>query len=157
MPVDKEEVMTDRIRKTIIVLCLVALMICVCGFAFTINAYAGTNDNLTLSAEGDKIQSFETAYGEDESFVYTVRARFTNGQAAGIAFGIRDGNAFVLNIDREANKTKLMHFTTSEDGQLSAVVLLEDYYIGNANSTQEELSRVQSRVADKEEFYIKSL
>ena len=155
MPVDKEEVMTDRIRKTIIVLCLVALMICVCGFAFTINAYAGTNDNLTLSAEGDKIQSFETAYGEDESFVYTVRARFTNGQAAGIAFGIRDGNAFVLNIDRKANKTKLMHFTTSEDGQLSAVVLLEDYYIGNANSTQEELSRVQSRVADKEEFYIK--
>ena len=92
--------MTDRIRKTIIVLCLVALMICVCGFAFTINAHAGTNDNLTLSAEGDKIQSFETAYGKDESFVYTVRARFTNGQAAGIAFGIRNGKAFVLNIVR---------------------------------------------------------
>ena len=45
---------------------------------------------------------------KEESFVYTVRARFEEGQAAGIAFGITENGAFVLNVDRKDNRTKLI-------------------------------------------------
>lgn len=60
----------------------------------------------------------------------------------------------MLNVDRKDNRTKLIYFSETEEG-LSAQVLAEDYYIGNANSTDEELARVQSRVAEKGEFYLK--
>ena len=90
-----------------------------------------------------------------------ARVRFTDGQAAGIAFGITDEGAFVLNIDREANRTKLMYFVKGADGSLSATELYSDYYIGYENSyiddevSKAELDRVQSRVAAKSEFYLK--
>ena len=127
--------------------CFLCLSIC--------TAHAGREDSVELSADGDAIRSLDLTYAADASYVYTARVRFTEGQAAGIAFGITEIGAFVLNIDRQDNRTKLMYFTIGEGGSLSATVLHEDYYIGNGNSTQEELDRVKTRVASKEEFYIK--
>lgn len=148
--------MTQRLRKTLLLIAAVLLFVCAACFGAIVHADASTESPLSISSEGDKIERFETAYAQDESFVYTARVRFVSGQAAGIAFGIQDdGSGFVLNVDRQANRTKLMYFTASGDGTLSAKVLYEDYYIGNANCSEAELARVQSRVAAKQEFYLK--
>lgn len=145
--------MTKKLKSTYLILAAAVLFFSVCMFALR-EAHAGTQTDVTLSAQGDEISSFGVTFTAEDSFVYTARARFSDGQAAGVAFGIDGDGAFVLNVDRKDNRTKLIYFSETEEG-LSAQVLAEDYYIGNANSTDEELARVQSRVAEKGEFYLK--
>lgn len=145
--------MTKKLKSTYLILAAAVLFFSVCMFALR-EAHAGTQADVTLSAQGDEISSFDVSFTAEDSFVYTARARFSDGQAAGVAFGIDGDGAFVLNVDRKDNRTKLIYFSETEEG-LSAQVLAEDYYIGNANSTDEELARVQSRVAEKGEFYLK--
>lgn len=147
--------MSIGIKKAALIVLFAALFVCaVCLSICT--AYAGREEPNAMQADGeDAIKAFETSYTAQDSFVYTARARFEEGQAAGIAFGITDDGAFVLNVDRQDNRTKLMYFTFGQDGSPSASVLYEEYYIGNLNCSPAELKRVQSRVAAKEEFYIK--
>lgn len=116
--------------------------------------FAGTSSPLRLQAEADEIVSLNKSFSKDESFVYTVRARFEDGQAAGIAFGVTEDGAFVFNIDRIENRVKLIYFANVENGYVPTE-LYSDRYIGNENSTESELTRVQSRVAAKAEFYLK--
>lgn len=146
--------MAGKTRK--LMLALLAALCAVCAVLFAVcTVYAGTEPPFEMSAEGDAIGEIGQSYSAEDSYVYTARVRFTDGQAAGIAFGITDAGAFVLNVDRKENRTKLMYFVKGTDGALSATELYYDYYIGNAKSTSEELTRVQSRVAAKSEFYLK--
>ncbi len=147
---------TVMIASKRVTLILIFAVLFACALVLGIvTAHAGSVSPDALQSDGDAVRAFEQTYGEDEPFVYTLRARFTQGQAAGIAFGITDDGAFVLNVDRQDNRTKLMYFTFGQDGSPSATVLKEDYYIGNAASTEQELERVGSRVEAKEEFYLK--
>ncbi len=116
--------------------------------------YGGSENPLTLSSAVDKIEAFDKTYTVEDSYVYTARVRFTTGQAAGIAFGIKNGKSFVLNVDRLGNRTKLMYFTEQDSGY-SVKVLKEDYYIGNTNCSDAELKRVGGFISVKTEFYIK--
>lgn len=152
--------MAGKTRK--LMLALLAALCAACAVLFAVcTAYAGTEPSFDMSAEGDAIGEIGQSYSAEDSYVYTARVRFTEGQAAGIAFGITDEGAFVLNVDREANRTKLMYFVKGTDGALSATELYSDYYIGYENSyiddevSKAELDRVQSRVAAKSEFYLK--
>ena len=146
--------MAGKTRK--LMLALLAALCAVCAVLFAVcTVYAGTEPPFEMSADGDKIDEIGQSYSAEDSYVYTARVRFTEGQAAGIAFGITDAGAFVLNVDRKENRTKLMYFVKGTDESLSATELYSDYYIGNAKSTLEELTRVQSRVAAKSEFYLK--
>lgn len=146
--------MAGKMRK--LVLAALAALCAVCAVLFAVcTVYAGTKPPFEMSAEGDAISEIGQSYSAGDSYVYTARVRFTEGQAAGIAFGITDKGAFVLNIDRAANRTKLMYFVKGADRALSATELYSDYYIGNANCTEKELARVQGKVADKSEFYLK--
>ena len=146
--------MVGKARKLLLAAFVALFAVCAVLFAVC-TAYAGTKPSFEMSADGDKIEEIGQSYSAEDSYVYTARVRFTEGQAAGIAFGITDKGAFVLNIDREANRTKLMYFVKGADRALSATELYSDYYIGNANCTVEELARVQGKVADKSEFYLK--
>lgn len=148
--------MTQKVRNTVLLIVAALLLVCAVWLGTIVSASASMERPVTYGSDGDRIERFDASYAAEESFVYTARVRFVSGQAAGIAFGIQeDGSAYVLNVDRESNRTKLMYFTPSADDALSAQVLYEDYYIGNANSTEAELTRVQSRVAAKQEFYLK--
>ena len=153
--------MAGKTRK--LVLAALAALCAVCAVLFAVcTVYAGTKPPFEMSAEGDAISEIGQIYSAEDSYVYTARVRFAKGQAAGIAFGITGEGAFVLNVDREANHTKLMYFVKGAGGSLSPTELYSDYYIGyknsyigNANSTEAELDRVQSKVAAKSEFYLK--
>lgn len=146
--------MAGKTRK--LVLAALAALCAVCAVLFAVcTVYAGTKPPFEMSAEGDAIDEIEQSYSAEDSYVYTARVRFTDGQAAGIAFGITDAGAFVLNVDRKENRTKLMYFVKGTDVSLSATELYTDYYIGFENSPEAELTRVQSRVAAKSEFYLK--
>ena len=146
--------MTVKIRKICIVLATALFVVCMACLA-AVNAGAQSGSPVSLSSEGDSISRLsDDDFTAEESFTYTARVTFAEGQAAGIAFGIDDEGAFVLNIDRGANRTKLMYFSRTQTGW-SAFVIKEDYYIGNALSTPEELERVGGHVAAKEQFFIK--
>lgn len=145
--------MTLRSKIKFTIFATVVLLISMACFAF-VTVYAGTVAPMELSSQTDEILSFEKSYAKEESFVYTIRARFEEGQAAGIAFGIDENGAFVLNVDRKENRVKLIYFAKEESGYVPTE-LFSDRYIGNDNSTEEELTRVQSRVEAKAEFYLK--
>ena len=152
--------MAGKTRK--LVLAALAALCAVCAVLFAVcTVYAGTKPPFEMSAEGDAISEIGQIYSAKDSYVYTARVRFTDGQAAGIAFGITDAGAFVLNVDRKENRTKLMYFVKGTDVTFSATELYSDYYIGYENSyiddevSKAELTRVQSRVAAKSEFYLK--
>lgn len=146
------------VTKKILLIGVFVLMAVCLVFAGAIAAFADTSEN-TLTSSGDKIATLEKTYSADESFVYTVRANFVSGQAAGIAFGIDEqGSGFVLNVDRQDNRTKLMYFKKVQDSEnYEVTVLKEDYYIGNENSAhaQADLSRVADKVRAKSSFYLK--
>ncbi|MBO5046309.1 MAG: glycoside hydrolase family 32 protein [Clostridia bacterium] len=146
--------MTVKLRKILFFILAFALLVSTGLFAYSVSVHAETADPFSMSAEGDDITSLEKTYGKDDSFVYTIRARFVNGQAAGVAFGITEDGAFVLNVDRRDNRVKLMYFTNT-DGAYSATVLKEDFYIGHNTFAVAELDRVKGRVSAKSEFYLK--
>lgn len=153
--------MVGKARKLLLAAFVALFAVCAVLFAVC-TVYAGTKPPFEMSAEGDAISEIGQIYSAEDSYVYTARVRFAKGQAAGIAFGITGEGAFVLNVDREANHTKLMYFVKGAGGSLSPTELYSDYYIGyknsyigNANSTEAELDRVQSKVAAKSEFYLK--
>ena len=90
-----------------------------------------------------------------DKFVYTATVSFENGVAAGLAFGSEDGSHYwVFNVDRQANRVKLIYFT-EKDGETKAVELLTDYFIGNDKMTDSERRLVGSKVATIDKVQLK--
>ena len=114
-----------------------------------------TNQTVSMESKSDSFTLSETTYGVDDKFVYTATVSFENGVAAGLAFGAEDGSHYwVFNVDREANRVKLLYFTV-EDGKTSAVELLTDYFIGNDKMTDSERRLVGSKVANVDKVQLK--
>ena len=112
-------------------------------------------NDVNMESQTDSFTLLETAYGENDKFVYTATVYFERGVAAGLAFGSEDGSHYwVLNVDREANRVKLLYFTIS-DGKTSAVELLTDYFIGNDKMTDSERRLVGSKVATVDRVQLK--
>ncbi len=114
-----------------------------------------TNQTVSMESTTDSFTLSETTYGVDDKFVYTATVSFERGVAAGLAFGAEDGSHYwVFNVDREANRVKLLYFTV-EDGKTSAVELLTDYFIGNDKMTDSERRLVGSKVANVDKVQLK--
>ena len=114
-----------------------------------------TNQTVSMESTTDSFTLSETTYGVDDKFVYTATVSFEKGVAAGLAFGAEDGSHYwVFNVDREANRVKLLYFTV-EDGKTSAVELLTDYFIGNDKMTDSERRLVGSKVANVDKVQLK--
>ena len=76
--------MAGKTRK--LVLAALAALCAVCAVLFAVcTVYAGTEPPFEMSAEGDAIGEIGQSYSAEDSYVYTARVRFTEGQAAGIA------------------------------------------------------------------------
>ena len=114
-----------------------------------------TNQTVSMESKSDSFTLSETTYGVNDKFVYTATVSFENGVAAGLVFGAEDGSHYwVFNVDREANRVKLIYFTV-EDGKISAVELLTDYFIGNDKMTDSERRLVGSKVANVDKVQLK--
>ena len=117
--------------------------------------YATTDQKVNMQSSVDSFNLSEKAYGAEDGFVYTAIVSFENGVAAGLAFGAEDGSHYwVFNVDRAANRVKLLYFTV-EDGKTSAVELLTDYFIGNDKMTDSERRLVGEKVANIDKVQLK--
>lgn len=117
--------------------------------------YDAVVDNVSMENQSDSFTLLEKEYSADEKFVYTASVSFENGVAAGLAFGAKDGSHYwVFNVDRQANRVKLLYFTVS-NGATSAVELLTDYFIGNDKMTDSESRLVGSKVETIDKVQLK--
>ncbi|MBQ9103835.1 MAG: GH32 C-terminal domain-containing protein [Clostridia bacterium] len=109
----------------------------------------------SMQSATDKFDLTETSYEVDERFVYTATVNFNDGQAAGLVFGAEENSHYwVFNIDRHANRVKLLYFF--HDGiEIRPVELLTDYFIGNDKMTASEAGLVNPKVATLGEFQLK--
>ena len=114
-----------------------------------------TLNTVTMESQKDSFVLSEKSYGAQDKFVYTATVSFERGVAAGLVFGGEQGaNYWVFNMDREANRVKLLYFT-EVDGQTSAVELLTDYFIGNDKMTDSERRLVGGKVASLDKVQLK--
>ena len=119
------------------------------------NANEATNLTVDMESKSDSFSLSEINYGVEDKFVYTATVSFERGVAAGLVFGAEDGSHYwVFNVDREANRVKLIYFTV-EDEKISAVELLTDYFIGNDKMTESERRLVGSKVATVDKVQLK--
>ena len=114
-----------------------------------------TISDVNMESQTDSFSLLDVEYGAEEKFVYTATVYFERGVAAGLAFGSEDGSHYwVFNVDREANRVKLLYFTVA-DGKTSAVELITDYFIGNDKMTESERRLVGSKVATVDRVQLK--
>ena len=119
------------------------------------NTIEATNPTVDMESNKDSFTLSETNYSANDKFVYTATVSFERGVAAGLVFGAEDGSHYwVFNVDREANRVKLIYFTV-EDEKISAVELLTDYFIGNDKMTESERRLVGSKVATLDKVQLK--
>ena len=126
------------------------------GFTFFDSNYTdiGAND-VSMESETDSFTISEISYGANDKFVFTGTVSFENGVAAGLVFGAEDGSHYwVFNVDREANRVKLIYFTVVDD-KIKATELLTDYFIGNDKMTDSERRLVGSKVATLDKVQLK--
>ena len=72
---------------------------------------ATTSQSISMESKVDSFSLLETTYGAEDKFVYTATVSFDNGVAAGLAFGAEGGSHYwVFNVDRQANRVKLIYF-----------------------------------------------
>ena len=117
--------------------------------------YDTTDVFVNMESKSDSFDLSEKAYGAEDKFVYTATVSFDSGVAAGLAFGAEDGSHYwVFNVDREANRVKLLYFTV-EGGKTSAVELLTDYFIGNDKMTDSEKRLVGDKVKGVDKVQLK--
>ncbi len=120
-----------------------------------ITDYEPVTNDVQMESQSDSFTLSDVTYGAEEKFVYTATVSFELGVAAGLAFGAEDGSHYwVFNIDRQANRVKLLYFTVS-GGQTSAVELLTDYFIGNDKMTDSEARLVGAKVATIDKVQLK--
>ena len=118
-------------------------------------SYETVSNDVSMESGSDSFNLSETTYGAEEKFVYTATVSFESGVAAGLAFGAEDGaHYWVFNVDRAANRVKLLYFTVS-DGKTSAVELITDYFIGNGKMTPSESRLVGEKVANIDKVQLK--
>ncbi len=118
-------------------------------------SYDAVMDNVSMESSTDSFTLSEITYGAEESFVYTATVAFENGVAAGLAFGAEDGaHYWVFNVDRQANRVKLLYFST-QDGKTTATELLTDYFIGNDKMTDSERRLVGDKVKNIDKVQLK--
>ncbi len=114
-----------------------------------------TASDVSLESTKDTFTLSEISYAADESFVYTSTVSFESGVAAGLVFGGEDGvHYWVFNVDREANRVKLIYFTVFE-GKVTATELLTDYFIGNDKMTDSERRLVGDKVRNIDKVQLK--
>ena len=104
---------------------------------------------VSMQSEGDAFSLTDTAYDAGEGFVFSADVNFSDGDgyAAGLVFGAADGaHYWVFNIDREANRVKLMYFAPNEGGNMAATVLKETYFIGTDTMTAADTALVAPKV-----------
>ena len=104
---------------------------------------------VVMESEGDAFSLSDTAYEAEQGFVYSADVNFSdgNGYAAGLVFGAADGaHYWVFNMDREANRVKLMYFAPNADGEMAATVLKETYFIGTDTMTAADTALVSPKV-----------
>ena len=119
------------------------------------NKYVPTIQDVAMESNTDSFSLLETEYGADERFVYTATVSFKSGVAAALAFGAEDGSHYwVFNVDRQANRVKLLYFTVT-DGKTSATELMTDYFIGNDKMTESERRIVGEKVATIDKVQLK--
>ena len=142
-------------KNSIIKLILAVIAVVSCSLLPTIYSSGQIANEIRMESSTDDFTLLETEYGAEDKFVYTATVSFERGVAAGLAFGSEDGSHYwVFNVDREANRVKLLYFTI-EDGKTKAVELLTDYFIGNDKMTDSERRLVGSRVATVEKVQLK--
>ncbi|MBQ8414295.1 MAG: glycoside hydrolase family 32 protein, partial [Clostridia bacterium] len=118
-------------------------------------SYDAVMDNVSMESSTDSFTLSEITYGAEESFVYTATVAFENGVAAGLAFGAEDGaHYWVFNVDRQANRVKLLYFS-AQDGKTTATELLTDYFIGNDKMTDSERRLVGDKVKNIDKVQLK--
>ena len=105
-----------------------------------------------VESTGDSFTLLSESYEKDEKFVYSLRANFIHGQAAGLVFGAsEDEYYYVLNMDRYENAVKLIYFEKKDEGEgYNATELYRDYFIGNDKMTQAERDSVFPKVRNVE-------
>ena len=114
-----------------------------------------TAQPVSMESQTDSFNLSEITYSAADKFVYTATVSFENGVAAGLAFGAEDGSHYwVFNVDRAANRVKLIYFTVT-DGETKAVELLTDYFIGNDKMTDSERHLVGEKVANIDKVQLK--
>lgn len=115
--------------------------------AFSLFTFINVNAEM-LESSGDSFSLLDKSYEKDEKFVFTARANFLDGQAAGLVFGAKENEYYyVLNMDRFENSVKLLYFTKNESGDgFKAEELKKDMFIGNDKMTQGEKDKVFPKV-----------
>ena len=115
--------------------------------AFSLFTFINVNAEM-LESSGDNFSLLDKSYEKDEKFVFTARANFLDGQAAGLVFGAKENEYYyVLNMDRFENSVKLLYFTKNESGDgFKAEELKKDMFIGNDKMTQGEKDKVFPKV-----------
>lgn len=118
-------------------------------FTFSLFLFINTNAE-TLEATADSFTLLENSYDKDDKFVYTARANFHSGQAAGIVFGAKENEYYyVLNMDRFENTIKLLYFSKKESGEgFDVEELKKEMFIGNDKMTQGEKDKVFPKVRE---------
>lgn len=130
--------------KNILLTGVLAIVAAVCcALAFVLPALTAYAEGVDLEGEGDNFLLTENEYGADEKFVFTATANFKSGAAAGIVFGADENSKWVFNVDRAANRVKLMYFSAE-----GVDVIKEDWFIGNDKMTDGEKSLVNPKVAN---------
>ena len=126
------------------------------GFTFFDSSYNDIGaEDISMESKTDSFSISEISYGAEDKFVFTATVSFDNGVAAGLVFGAEDGSHYwVFNVDREANRVKLIYFTVVDD-KTKAVELLTDYFIGNDKMTESEKRLVGSKVATLDKVQLK--
>ncbi|MBR1890955.1 MAG: hypothetical protein IJ811_00495, partial [Clostridia bacterium] len=146
--------MTKTIKNvSLIILSVVLVAAIITAALYNLNkAFAvGT----TIQSQGDTFYLSETEYDKDQKFVYTAVANFNYGNAAGLAFGAKDGERyFVFNVDRNENHVKLLYFSVN-NGVTTAKELLTDYFIGNDKMTESERNYVAGKVKGVDKVQLK--
>ncbi len=141
-----------KITGKMIAVIAVLAMLCA-AIIFVLPSAAASGE--TISSDGDKFVLTEKEYGKTDGFVYTATVRFTRGDAAGLVFGASDNEHYwVFNIDRAANRVKLMYFAMDCD-ETKVVDLISDYFIGNDKMTASEKALVEPKVKTIDKIQLK--
>ncbi|MBR0295242.1 MAG: glycoside hydrolase family 32 protein [Bacilli bacterium] len=113
-------------------------------------------DGPSLISEGDSFALLDKQYAADESFVFTADLHFNDGNAGGLCFGSQENDHyFVINMDRNENHVKLLHFAANGIGGYNVDELYVADFIGNNKMTSEERSMVEPKVREIENVNLK--